>query len=702
MGRAALILGCLAASWPLALPSAAQPPANNLQSLQDKAIKAAVKQVAPYVVTIETSGGTDIVTSGGPRGRVQILKGTGPTTGLIVAADGYIITSAFNFANKPSSIIVQVPGQKEKFVAKSVATDQARMLTLLKIDAKNLPVPPVAPRAGIKIGHTALAIGRTLAGNTEQPPSVSQGIVSAQGRIWGKAIQTDAKVSPVNYGGPLIDLSGRVMGVLVPASPHADGETAGFEWYDSGIGFAIYLEDINRILPRLKEGKDVRPGMLGVSMKSTDMYSIEPVIATVSPGSAADGIGLKAGDIIREIAGHKVTNYAQVRHQLGSKYEGDVVSLKVERAGKMLDFPKVTLGSALAAFNQPFLGILPMRDDTVAGVLVRYVFPKSPAAAAGIKEGDRITKMGPNERALRPLKDAAALLALLATARPGAQVTLEVVPKGEKTAKKIKAQIGEYIEAVPDKLPEKASVGKPAPPKEKKKDPKGGEEAQEDEKKADEKPKEKTGLFKRTNAARDREFWVYVPEDYNPKTSYALVIWLHPVGKNKERDMEGITDRWADYCSENKIIMVCPKSENETGWVASEADFVQEAARSVINSYKIDRRRVVAHGMGVGGQMAFYLGFAARDLVRGVATTGAVLTSNPKERVPNQSVSFYIVVGEKDPIREVVKASREKLHEHRYPAVYREMKEKGHQYFDLDTEPILKELVRWIDSLDRI
>src|SRR5438046_7409249 len=95
-----------------------------------------------------------------------------------------------------------------------------------------------------------------------------------------------------------------------------------------------------------------------------------------------------------------------------------------------------------------------------------------------------------------------------------------------------------------------------------------------------------------------------------------------------------------------------------------------------MDGYTIDRRRVVTHGMGVGGQMAFYLGFAARDLVRGVATTGAVLTTNPKERVPTQPLSFFLIVGEKDPIKEAVKASQDKLREHRYPTVYRELPDR--------------------------
>src|SRR5438093_9851698 len=108
------------------------------------------------------------------------------------------------------------------------------MLTLLKVEAKGLPVPAAAPKSDIRVGQTALAVGRTLALDVETPPSVSVGIISAVERIWGKCIQSDAKISPTNYGGPLVDVQGRVLGVLVPASPRAEGETAGFEWYDSG------------------------------------------------------------------------------------------------------------------------------------------------------------------------------------------------------------------------------------------------------------------------------------------------------------------------------------------------------------------------------------------------------------------------------------------------------------------------------------
>src|SRR5712692_3661389 len=297
-------------------PVLAQAAADDVEALQEKAMKAAVARVAPSIVQIETSGGSDIIGTGPG----QVRKGTGPTTGLVVAADGYVISSAFNFANKPSAIFVAIPGQKERLVAKVVATDETRMLTLLKVEATGLKVPAATPKKEIRVGQWSLALGRTWA-SLDSSPSVSVGIVSALGRIWGKAIQTDAKVSPVNYGGPLIDLQGRILGILVPASPRGQDETAGVEWYDSGIGFAIPLEDVNRVLPKLKEGKDLKKGLLGITLKSADIYGATPVIGMIAPDSAAARAGFKVGDIVTEIEGVGIVRQAQILHILGEKYE---------------------------------------------------------------------------------------------------------------------------------------------------------------------------------------------------------------------------------------------------------------------------------------------------------------------------------------------------------------------------------------------
>src|SRR5262249_24106104 len=164
----------------------------------------------------------------------------------------------------------------------------------------NLPVPAATPKKEIRVGQTCAALGRTWA-SADAPPSVSVGIVSALDRVWGKAVQTDAKVSPVNYGGAPLHPGGPARGLLLPAPPRAEGETAGVEWYDSGIGFAIPLEDVLVALPRLQQGKDLKKGLLGVTPKHSDTDFAEPAeVASVAPESAAARAGIKSGDVIVE------------------------------------------------------------------------------------------------------------------------------------------------------------------------------------------------------------------------------------------------------------------------------------------------------------------------------------------------------------------------------------------------------------------
>jgi S1-C subfamily serine protease len=697
----------------LAVPPGAARADDGVDDLQQQAIKAAVKKVAPCVVKIETSGGTEIIRAGrGPRGGM-IRRGVGPTTGLIVSADGYVVSSAFNFANQPSTIRVAIPGMKERKVARVVATDQTRMLTLLKVAdlpaGTKLPVPEAAPKKDMQIGLTAIAVGRTLAPETDAMPSVSVGIISAIDRIWGKTIQTDAKVSPTNYGGPLVDLHGRAQGVLVPASPQAEGETAGFEWYDSGIGFAVPLEDILAVLPRMKKGTEKTPvvlkrGYMGITMTSLDMFEVVPTVATVAPGSAAEKAGLKPGDVIKAVDGKEVVNYAQMLHQLGSRYEGDTVNLKIVRAKKEVDVKNLVLGSPEASAPQAFLGILPMRDDPEPGVAIRYVYPKSPAEAANLKEGDRIMKIA------APLAPPAAppvpitrgrdqLLGLLELARPGQELTVEVKRKGGGKTEKLKVKLGELPDLVPAKLPEESTAKKAlVKPGVKADKGKGKAPAPAPAKKPE------TGLMKKTTPAADHTYWVYVPDTYDPNISYAVVVWLHPAGKNKERDIEDFASSWTNFCDDNNIILICPQSDNARGtWTPGETAFVNQAIGSVSATYTVDRRRIVAHGMGVGGEMATYLGFQMRATIRGVATVAAHMGSNPREKVPNQPLSFFLVVGGKDPLKAQVAATKEKLAKYKYPVILREVSNMGHEYIDGKAGvPTLEELVRWIDSLDRM
>ena len=599
-----------------------------------------------------------------------------------------------------------------------VASDQTRMLTLLKVDAKDLPVPEVFPKKEVEVGQWGLSLGRTLDNNVDHPPSMSVGIVSATNRIWGKAIQTDAKTSPVNYGGPLVAIDGRVYGVIVPASNRAEGETAGVDVYDGGIGFAVPLEDVMGVLARLKGGKDLRRGLLGVSPQGADVYNAAPLIGAIQPDSAASRAGLLIGDKITEINGKKIPNYSTLQHVMGPLYEGDEVNLKVTRGDKEMEFKGVKLLGVATAYVNAFFGVLPMRDDPGPGVEVRFVYPKSPADAAGIKAGDRIMKFGPTAGPA-PVPNRAALIALLQRLTPGVEVKVEVKRKEGGKVETVTAKLVPTPDDLPEKLPLPSSAGKALEGVPKPKDPKdpfppkgggglsdiradaGGQDEKKDDKKEPkekDKPKVETGFMTRTNPALGREYWVFVPDNYDANVSHGLIVWFHQA-KEGGKDGEKMMKTFRDFAEDNHFIVMGPKSGGNDGWVPSETEVVVQDVKAVMGQYTIDKTRVVAHGMGNGGQMAFYVGFNARDVFRGVATLGATLGNPPKDNVANRPLSFFISGGDKDPLLKDIVASKDLLMEKRFPVVFREMKESGKEYFDLKT---FTDFLAWLDSLDKI
>ncbi|MBI2804835.1 MAG: PDZ domain-containing protein [Planctomycetes bacterium] len=670
---------------------------DDLNAVLEKMTKDAAKKAGASVVQIETRGGTDIIVAG-PKGQT-FRKALGPTTGVILTADGYIISSAFNFLNSPTIILVRIAGHAgEPLVAQRVATDKSRMLTLLKVNAKDLTVPAIVPKKDLKEGQWSIALGRALDLKMERAPAVSVGVVSALGRIWGKAIQTDAKISPVNYGGPIVDIQGRVQGILIPASPRGNDEISGFEWYDSGIGFAIPMEDVMSILPRLKLGKDLQKGLLGVAMKSQDMYSVAPTIGTVMKNSAAEKAGLRPGDVLVEIEGKAVVSMAQVLHTLGVKYEGDRITLKYQRGGEVKEIKGLELVGQTITVAHPFFGILPMRDDPRLGVEIRHVYAKSPAEKAGLKSGDRIVRFGTGDKLIDfsgAKRGQTQFTEWLNTLYPGAEIKVAVKRKGNGKTDTLSVTLGDLPgstpgapAAIPDKLPAEASFKKALSPL---------EVLGKAFKEVEQKPAmPDTGLIEKNTPDGQHKYWIYVHEDYDPQVAHALLVWLHPPNKNSKDDLEEFQELWDDYCKNNHIILVMPIEKQGT-WLPSYSDYVIASARETMKTYTVDPRRVVAHGMGVGGQMALHLAFNHRDLFRGACSVGAS-AQKISSNVPSQRLSFYLAAGSLDPIVKTIAESRTRLAERRYPAFYREMPERGRQYL---TTKDLAEAVRWLDSLDQ-
>jgi serine protease Do len=184
------------------------------------------------------------------------------------------------------------------------------------------------PRGELRPGQWAIAVGR---GWDAATPGVAVGIISATDRVWGKAVQTDAAVSPMNYGGPLVDIAGRVIGILAPLPADTAGMNEGTELYDAGIGFAVPLEDVLAVLPRLERGESLAAGVLGIGYRSRDAINGAPVIASVRQGSPAAKAGLKPGDRIVRIDGRAVRRIADARHAIAPRYAGDTITVSVER-----------------------------------------------------------------------------------------------------------------------------------------------------------------------------------------------------------------------------------------------------------------------------------------------------------------------------------------------------------------------------------
>lgn len=637
-----------------------------LDEALEAAVKAAVAKVAPCVVQIQTVGGQEFVGSG----REAVQRGLGPTTGLIVASDGWILSSSFNFANRPTAITVSLPGQRQPAVAKVVAQDRTRQITLLKVDAGGLPTPTIAPRHEIKLGQWAIAVGRTLGPSPSSPPSVSLGIVSALDRIWGKAIQTDCKVSPVNYGGPLIDLQGRVLGLLVPLSPRGEDETAGVEWYDSGIGFAVPLEDLLERLPALQAGRDLLPGRLGVRFKDGDDPLGGLEIESVLPSTTAALAGARPGDVVIAINGRTTATQGQLRHILGRLYAGDVVRITVQRGAEKQELAATPLLPPPRSQLAASLGVLPMRDDPGPGIAIRHVFTGGPADQAGLRVGDRLLAVEGQPLTL-PL--ARRLLSAMA---PGEKLEL-AVRRGDGKTETIKVTLGQLSADLPAAdLPSgsagKARVAQDAPPI-------------------------KAGLEKKLDAVQGRSWWVYVPENARPGVTFGLLIWLHRPG---EPMTDTFLQAWKDLAARHYLIIYAPQAENPNTWLTSEINPMLADVRELLSRLPIDRQRIVAHGLGAGATLAHFLASDAPQLIRGVVAVNGPLPATVKDPRAEQRLLTLIVNGKLDPDLSQWRTVRPTLVEKGYPVLEIEIDGLGNGY-PLAPER-LAEIARWIDAVDRL
>ena len=328
--------------------------ASDAQSLNASAVIA--KKAMPSVVGIST------VSQKYTQGVFGLQQGTvkGIGTGIIVSADGYIITNSHVVNGGDSSITVDLYNGNE-YKGDVLWSDEALDLAIVKIDAKGLVAAELGDSDKVEIGDYAVAIGNPLGLEFER--SVSQGIISGLNRTitttdgtstntMDDLIQTDAAINSGNSGGPLLDSTGCVIGINTAKA--SSGE---------GMGFAIPINTVIPIIEEIKaEGTYEQPyiGITGYDLADiiqsyqTDFKAKEGVyVAQIYTNSPAAKAGIVEGDIITSLGGKTVTDLTSLKKALVSYRPGDQVTITVER-NKTQTQIQITLGKS-SEINQGVL-----------------------------------------------------------------------------------------------------------------------------------------------------------------------------------------------------------------------------------------------------------------------------------------------------------------------------------------------------------
>jgi S1-C subfamily serine protease len=284
----------------------------------------------------------------------EIPQGTG--SGFIWDKQGRIVTN-FHVISDASRLEVTL-ADRSSWKAVLVGAAPDRDLAVLQISAPADKLRPIAlgESKDLLVGQKVFAIGNPF--GLDQ--TLTTGIVSALGReitaVTGRTIhdviQTDAAINPGNSGGPLLDSAGRLIGVNTAIYSPSGGS--------SGIGFAVPVGEVNRVVPQIiSKGKLIRPG-LGITLANrrlTEELGLEGVmVLQVQPGSSAEKAGLRGttqareglvlGDVIVAVNGKEVKDYDSLRDELERHEVGESVTLSLMR-----DASTVEVGVTLEAMN---------------------------------------------------------------------------------------------------------------------------------------------------------------------------------------------------------------------------------------------------------------------------------------------------------------------------------------------------------------
>jgi len=258
----------------------------------------------------------------------------GRASGFLISADGEIITNAHAVADVDHAAVRLADGRQ--FSARVIGLDRNSDVALLKIAASGLPVAVIGSSERLTAGEWVVAIGSPFGLDS----SVTAGVVSAPRRfLAGSAvplIQTDVAINPGSSGGPLLNARGEVVGI----NSMVFSLTGGY----MGVSFAVPIDLAMHIAQELRTSGRVSRGQLGAKIQevSPDLalsFGLPSpsgaLVLRVIPGSPAERVGLRGGDIVMGVGTDTAASYAQLQQDVAAARPGQTLALNVWRRGAM-------------------------------------------------------------------------------------------------------------------------------------------------------------------------------------------------------------------------------------------------------------------------------------------------------------------------------------------------------------------------------